>query len=66
MYHCAGCKKPIAEHNETEMLARGEWRATAMSANQNAIGFYLSALYSPIGWKSWEQIAHGWLLINLS
>jgi len=49
MYHCAGCKKPIAEHHETEMLARGERRATAMSANQNAIGFYLSALYSPIG-----------------
>jgi DNA-directed RNA polymerase subunit RPC12/RpoP len=61
MYHCAGCEKPIAEHHKTEMLGRGEWRATAISANPNAIGFHLSALYSPIGWKSWEQIARDWL-----
>ncbi|MBN8211203.1 phage terminase large subunit family protein, partial [Bacillus sp. NTK071] len=26
-----------------------------------ALGFHLSALYSPIGWKSWEQIARDWL-----
>ena len=61
MYHCAGCEKPIAEHHKTSMLAKGEWRATAVSANPNAIGFHLSALYSPIGWKSWEQIARDWL-----
>ena len=60
-YHCAGCGRPIAEHHKTQMLARGEWRATATSNNPNAIGFHLSALYSPIGWKSWEQIARDWL-----
>jgi len=60
-YTCAGCERPIAEHHKTEMLARGEWRATAVSSNPNAIGFHLSALYSPIGWKSWEQIARDWL-----
>ncbi|ALI57069.1 phage terminase, large subunit [Celeribacter marinus] len=60
-YHCEGCEKPIAEHHKTQMLERGEWRATAVSADPNAIGFHLSALYSPIGWKSWEQIARDWL-----
>jgi phage terminase large subunit GpA-like protein len=60
-YHCEGCEKPIAEHHKTQMLERGEWRATAVSANPHAIGFHLSALYSPIGWKSWEQIARDWL-----
>jgi phage terminase large subunit GpA-like protein len=60
-YHCEGCERPIAEHHKTEMLARGEWRATATSADPTAIGFHLSALYSPIGWKSWEQIARDWL-----
>ena len=60
-YHCAGCERPIAEHHKTEMLARGEWRAMAVSADPTAIGFHLSALYSPIGWKSWEQIARDWL-----
>jgi phage terminase large subunit GpA-like protein len=43
------------------MLERGEWRATAVSDNPHAIGFHLSALYSPIGWKSWEQVARDWL-----
>ncbi len=60
-YHCEGCEKPIAEHHKTQMLERGEWRATAVSDNPHAIGFHLSALYSPIGWKSWEQIARDWL-----
>jgi phage terminase large subunit GpA-like protein len=60
-YHCEDCERPIAEHHKTEMLERGEWRATAVSANPKAIGFHLSALYSPIGWKSWEQIARDWL-----
>ncbi|MBK5946044.1 phage tail protein [Rhodobacter veldkampii DSM 11550] len=60
-YHCAGCERPIAEHHKTDMLARGEWRATALSDNPTSIGFHLSALYSPIGWKSWEQIAREWL-----
>jgi phage terminase large subunit GpA-like protein len=60
-YACEGCERPIAEHHKKDMLARGEWRATATSADPNAIGFHLSALYSPIGWKSWEQIARDWL-----
>ena len=60
-YTCEGCEQPIAEHHKTEMLARGEWRATALSDNPTSIGFHLSALYSPIGWKSWEQIAREWL-----
>ena len=60
-YSCESCERPIAEHHKTEMLARGDWRATAVSANPHAIGFHLSALYSPIGWKSWEQIARDWL-----
>ena len=60
-YHCEGCERPIAEHHKTEMLARGEWRATSVATDPTAIGFHLSALYSPIGWKSWEQIARDWL-----
>jgi phage terminase large subunit GpA-like protein len=60
-YHCAGCETPIAEHHKTAMLEAGEWRATAAPADARAIGFHLSALYSPIGWKSWAQIAQDWL-----
>lgn len=60
-YHCAGCEAPIAEHHKTQMLERGQWRATAKAADPHAIGFHLSALYSPIGWKSWTQIARDWV-----
>ncbi len=60
-YYCEGCEKPIAEHHKTQMLERGEWRATTVSADPHSIGFHLSALYSPLGWKSWQQIARDWL-----
>ena len=50
----------IAEHHKTAMLEGGEWRATATSADPTTIGFHLSALYSPVGWLSWERIARAW------
>jgi phage terminase large subunit GpA-like protein len=60
-YHCESCEKPVAEHHKTSMLERGEWRPTAVSVDPNSIGFHISALYSPMGWKSWAQIARDWL-----
>ena len=59
-YHCEGCDTPIAEHHKTQMLAAGEWRATAESADPHTVGYHLSALYSPIGWLSWARIARAW------
>ena len=59
-YHCEGCDRPIAEHHKTAMLAAGEWRATAESADPHTVGYHLSALYSPIGWLSWARIARAW------
>ena len=59
-YHCEGCEAPIAEHHKTTMLAQGEWRATAVSTDPRHLGFHISALYSPIGWLSWAQIARNW------
>ena len=59
-YHCESCDGAIAEHHKTAMLAVGEWRATAVAADPHTIGFHISALYSPVGWLSWEQIARDW------
>ncbi len=59
-YVCEGCEQPIAEHHKTAMLAAGEWRPTATSADPLTIGFHISSLYSPIGWLSWERIAREW------
>ncbi|NCW70306.1 MAG: hypothetical protein EBV86_17420 [Marivivens sp.] len=38
------------------MLRKGEWRATAVGEDKRTAGFHLSSLYSPLGWKSWEEI----------
>lgn len=59
-YHCEGCEQPIAEHHKTAMLEAGEWWATATAADPNTVGYHLSALYSPIGWLSWERIVRAW------
>lgn len=45
----------IEEFSKTDMLAAGEWRATATSDGKTA-GFHINSLYSPLGWKSWSEI----------
>ena len=54
------CDGRIEEHHKTAMLQAGEWRATAEGADPGTIGFHLSALYSPVGWFSWADIARMW------
>ncbi len=56
-YECEGCDGRIEEHHKTAMLAAGEWRSTAEPQDPNTIGFHISALYSPVGWLSWADIA---------
>ena len=58
-YVCESCEVPIHEHHKTWMLEHGEWKAMAEGTNRTA-GFHLSSLYSPIGWRSWKEIAAAW------
>jgi phage terminase large subunit GpA-like protein len=62
-YLCESCDGRIEERHKTAMLAAGEWRPTADPASREGagtVGFHLSALYSPIGWLSWAEIARLW------
>ncbi|MCI0600041.1 MAG: phage terminase large subunit family protein [Beijerinckiaceae bacterium] len=59
-YLCESCDGRVEERHKTAMLGAGEWRAAAVSADAGTIGFHLSALYSPIGWLSWAEIARLW------
>ena len=59
-YVCEACEVPIAEHHKTVMLERGEWRAMAAENGAKTAGFHLSSLYSPVGWRSWSDIAAAW------
>ena len=53
-YFCKHCGEEIKEHNKTKMMARGEWR----KHNEKSIvaGFFLGAVFSPLGWYSWKQL----------
>jgi phage terminase large subunit GpA-like protein len=59
-YECASCDVRIEEYHKTAMLEAGEWRPTAEAQDPGTIGFHISALYSPVGWLSWENIARLW------
>jgi phage terminase large subunit GpA-like protein len=59
-YLCEACEQPIGEQHKARMLAAGEWRPTAEAEDPQAIGFHISALYSPPGWLSWAEIARLW------
>lgn len=50
------CGCLIDEHHKGEMLAKGEWRAHA-EGDGETVGFYLNALYAPLGWVSWLGLA---------
>lgn len=55
-YACEHCGALIEEHRKTQMLAGGEWRADRPSRDARHVGFHLSSLYSPLGWRSWAAL----------
>ena len=57
VYECSACNGYIRNHQKTAMLAAGEWRATRPDRIGKIRGYHLSALYSPVGWLSWGEIA---------
>ncbi|MGL4410204.1 MAG: phage terminase large subunit family protein [Zoogloea sp.] len=59
---CPECGGVLEEHHKTDMLRKGEWRATnPEETDPTRRGYHLSTLYSPVGWKSWAKIARQWL-----
>lgn len=61
VYVCEHCEAEIEEKYKGEMLANGRWVATAPNnATPYVVGYHVSALYSPPGWKSWVEIADEW------
>jgi phage terminase large subunit GpA-like protein len=59
---CPDCGGVMEEHHKTDMLVGGEWIATAPeNADPTRRGYHISALYSPVGWKSWAKVARQWI-----
>ena len=63
-YVCQSCEMAIGEHHKTWMLERGEWHPTVENYKGRTAGFHLSSLYSPLGWRSWRDIAAAWESAN--
>ena len=59
-YKCESCEQPIYEYQKTEMLERGRWQSSIPDYVGKTVGFHLSSLYSPVGWRSWADIAAAW------
>lgn len=59
-YICEHCDEAIEERHKATMLPAGFWEATATPQDPDCIGFHISALYSPLGWMSWADIAREW------
>ncbi len=58
---CESCHTLIPEHHKTAMLEHGRWVAQAEGDGVTA-GYHLSALYSPLGWYSWGEMARDFLV----
>lgn len=60
-YECPHCSGKIEERHKTEMLANGQWIATAPeNKNKKRVGYHLNSMNSPLGWLSWESMAIEW------
>lgn len=59
-YLCRACDRLIPESAKTEMLAGGEWRPSAEPQDPSVASYWLPALYAPLGWLSWGQLAQEW------
>ena len=57
-YECEHCLVPILEKDKTKMLDAGSWIATELeNQNKKRVGYHLNSMYSPLGWKSWSDLA---------
>lgn len=57
VYECRACDFPIQNHQKTTMLAAGQWVPGVPERVGKISGYHLNALYAPVGWMSWGDIA---------
>lgn len=55
-YRCEKCDEKINESHKTLMLESGKWRPTADAHPENR-SYHLNALYSPVGFLPWLDVA---------
>jgi phage terminase large subunit GpA-like protein len=58
---CEACHAHVTEGHKTKMLDAGFWMARRPEAPARVRGYLLSALYSPVGWYSWQMAVEDFL-----
>lgn len=61
VYECCACQELIDNQWKTQMLEAGVWVPGKVGGDGRTRSFHLSALYSPVGWVSWAEIAAGFV-----
>lgn len=57
-YECDHCHEQFTERHKTKMLARGVWLPKYPEKEDGYVfGYFINALYSPLGWYSWSDMA---------
>jgi phage terminase large subunit GpA-like protein len=64
VYECRECFYHMQSHEKTEMLAHGQWRAERPELIGKVRGYHLNALYAPVGWMSWGDIARQFVAVH--
>lgn len=55
-YECRHCNEKFEEQYKTSMLEAGYWEPQNPKEKM-CKGYHINALYSPLGWESWNDIA---------
>ena len=56
---CPHCNEEYGEYHKTELMALGQW--VAENPDGQYPSFHINALYSPLGWYSWEDAVRDFL-----
>lgn len=59
-YACEACSALIEETAKGDMLAAGQWVATAPGSPVR--GYWINSLYSPLGWVSWAALVREFMV----
>ena len=57
-YECEHCNQQFSERYKTRILEKGQWIAKHPEREDGiTFGYFINAMYSPLGWYSWSQMA---------
>lgn len=63
-YECESCGKGMVNSDKDKFMKLGKWQPTAVPIDPRFRSYHLPALYSPVGFRSWEAIAQEFCLVE--